>query len=138
MKSKRPHNIHVSEKSNRFSGNQCIWNLLRVSVILRDPWFITEWSLCSFPTETNVYSFELAIDFKTLITISINSTDYEMQIAPALKLFIEPSLVIYFILLFHIFRIILMEDAIDCLMSFPDFLYAFQTQFFYEGKEDFS
>jgi len=29
-------------------------------------------------------------------------------------------------------RIILMEDAIDCLMSFPDFLYAFQTQFFYE------
>lgn len=22
----------------------------------------------------------------------------------------------------------------DCLMSFPDFLYAFQTQFFYEGK----
>lgn len=61
-----------------------------------------------------------------------------MQIAPALKLFIEPSLVIYFILLFHIFRIILMEDAIDCLMSFPDFLYAFQTQFFYEGKEDFS
>ncbi|XP_068672367.1 centriolar satellite-associated tubulin polyglutamylase complex regulator 1-like isoform X2 [Montipora foliosa] len=30
-------------------------------------------------------------------------------------------------------RIILMEDAIDCLMSFADFLYAFQTQFFYEG-----
>lgn len=29
-------------------------------------------------------------------------------------------------------RIILMEDAVDCLMSFPDFLYAFQTQFFYE------
>lgn len=29
-------------------------------------------------------------------------------------------------------RIILMEDAMDCLMSFPDFLYAFQTQFFYE------
>ena len=27
-----------------------------------------------------------------------------------------------------------MEDAMDCLMSFPDFLYAFQTQFFYEGK----
>lgn len=25
-----------------------------------------------------------------------------------------------------------MEDAIDCLMSFADFLYAFQTQFFYE------
>ena len=24
----------------------------------------------------------------------------------------------------------------DCLMSFPDFLYAFQTQFFYEGKVD--
>jgi len=22
----------------------------------------------------------------------------------------------------------------DCLMSFPDFLYAFQTQLFYEGK----
>ena len=22
----------------------------------------------------------------------------------------------------------------DCLMSFPDFLYAFQSQFFYEGK----
>ena len=30
-----------------------------------------------------------------------------------------------------------MEDAIDCLMSFPDFLYAFQTQFFYEGKQGF-
>lgn len=29
-------------------------------------------------------------------------------------------------------RIILMEDAMDCLMSFPDFLYAFQTQFFYD------
>ncbi|KAL9955191.1 hypothetical protein ACROYT_G036478 [Oculina patagonica] len=29
-------------------------------------------------------------------------------------------------------RIILMEDAMDCLMSFPDFLYAFQTQLFYE------
>ena len=27
-----------------------------------------------------------------------------------------------------------MEDAVDCLMSFPDFLYAFQTQFFYEGN----
>ena len=24
----------------------------------------------------------------------------------------------------------------DCLMSFPDFLYAFQTQFFYECKAD--
>lgn len=22
----------------------------------------------------------------------------------------------------------------DCLMSFPDFLYAFQTQFFYDGE----
>lgn len=29
-------------------------------------------------------------------------------------------------------RIILLEDAMDCLMSFPDFLYAFQTQLFYE------
>ena len=38
--------------------------------------------------------------------------------------------------MYQFFRIILMEDAIDCLMSFPDFLYAFQTQFFYEGKED--
>ena len=27
-----------------------------------------------------------------------------------------------------------MEDAMDCLMSFPDFLYAFQTQFFYDGE----
>lgn len=24
----------------------------------------------------------------------------------------------------------------DCLMSFPDFLYAFQTQLFYEGKKE--
>ena len=30
-----------------------------------------------------------------------------------------------------------MEDAIDCLMSFADFLYAFQTQFFYEGEHGF-
>ncbi|XP_070686924.1 centriolar satellite-associated tubulin polyglutamylase complex regulator 1 [Pempheris klunzingeri] len=29
-------------------------------------------------------------------------------------------------------RIILMEDAIDCLMSFSDFLYAFQLQFYYQ------
>lgn len=26
-----------------------------------------------------------------------------------------------------------MDDAIDCLMSFPDFLYAFQLQFYYQG-----
>ena len=31
-------------------------------------------------------------------------------------------------------RIILLEDAMDCLMSFTDFLYAFQIQFYYEGK----
>ena len=37
----------------------------------------------------------------------------------------------------EIFRIILMEDAVDCLMSFPDFLYAFQTQFFYEGNNGY-
>ncbi|XP_026166191.1 centriolar satellite-associated tubulin polyglutamylase complex regulator 1 isoform X2 [Mastacembelus armatus] len=29
-------------------------------------------------------------------------------------------------------RIVLMDDAIDCLMSFPDFLYAFQLQFYYQ------
>ncbi|KAK6472554.1 UPF0705 protein C11orf49-like protein [Huso huso] len=29
-------------------------------------------------------------------------------------------------------RIVLMDDAMDCLMSFPDFLYAFQIQFYYE------
>ncbi|XP_051239264.1 centriolar satellite-associated tubulin polyglutamylase complex regulator 1 [Dicentrarchus labrax] len=29
-------------------------------------------------------------------------------------------------------RIVLMEDAIDCLMSFSDFLYAFQLQFYYQ------
>ncbi|XP_006821066.1 centriolar satellite-associated tubulin polyglutamylase complex regulator 1-like [Saccoglossus kowalevskii] len=29
-------------------------------------------------------------------------------------------------------RIILMDDAMDCLMSFSDFLYAFQLQFYYE------
>ena len=27
-----------------------------------------------------------------------------------------------------------MDDAQDCLISFPDFIYAFQTQFYYEGK----
>jgi len=31
-------------------------------------------------------------------------------------------------------RIVLMDDALDCLMSFSDFLYAFQIQFYYEGK----
>ncbi|MGH0164594.1 UNVERIFIED_CONTAM: hypothetical protein FKN15_047350 [Acipenser sinensis] len=31
-------------------------------------------------------------------------------------------------------RIVLMDDAMDCLMSFPDFLYAFQVQFYYEGS----
>ncbi|XP_026220732.1 UPF0705 protein C11orf49 homolog isoform X2 [Anabas testudineus] len=29
-------------------------------------------------------------------------------------------------------RIVLMEDAIDCLMSFSDFLFAFQLQFYYQ------
>lgn len=29
-------------------------------------------------------------------------------------------------------RIILMDDALDCLISFTDFIYAFQTQFYYE------
>uniref|UniRef100_A0A8D0BQ64 Centriolar satellite-associated tubulin polyglutamylase complex regulator 1 n=1 Tax=Salvator merianae TaxID=96440 RepID=A0A8D0BQ64_SALMN len=28
-------------------------------------------------------------------------------------------------------RIVLMDDAVDCLMSFPDFLFAFQIQFYY-------
>jgi len=28
-------------------------------------------------------------------------------------------------------RIILMDDALDCLMSFPDFIYAFQVQFYF-------
>lgn len=31
-------------------------------------------------------------------------------------------------------RIILMDDAMDCPMSFVDFLYAFQIQFYYCGK----
>ena len=30
-------------------------------------------------------------------------------------------------------RIVLMEDAMDCLMSFSDFLSAFQMQLYYEG-----
>lgn len=29
-------------------------------------------------------------------------------------------------------RIVLIDDALDCLMAFPDFLYAFQIQFYYE------
>ncbi|XP_005112084.3 UPF0705 protein C11orf49 homolog [Aplysia californica] len=29
-------------------------------------------------------------------------------------------------------RIVLIDDALDCLISFPDFIYAFQVQFFYE------
>lgn len=29
-------------------------------------------------------------------------------------------------------RVVLMDDAIDCLMSFSDFLYAFQLQFYYQ------
>lgn len=32
------------------------------------------------------------------------------------------------------FRIILLDDAMDCLISFSDFLFAFQLQFYYEGK----
>ena len=32
-------------------------------------------------------------------------------------------------------RIILLEDAMDCLISFTDFLYAFQIQFYYEGND---
>ena len=31
-------------------------------------------------------------------------------------------------------RVVLLDDALDCLMSFVDFLYAFQIQFFYEGE----
>lgn len=31
-------------------------------------------------------------------------------------------------------RIVLMDDAMDCLMSFSDFLFAFQIQFYYSGK----
>lgn len=29
-----------------------------------------------------------------------------------------------------------MDDAIDCLMSFCDFIYAFQFQFYYQGTTD--
>lgn len=35
--------------------------------------------------------------------------------------------------LFLSFRIVLMDDAIDCLMTFSDFVYAFQLQFYYQG-----
>ena len=31
-------------------------------------------------------------------------------------------------------RIVLMDDAMDCLMSFSDFLLAFQIQFYYSGE----
>lgn len=33
-----------------------------------------------------------------------------------------------------------MDDALDCLMSFADFLFAFQLQFYYQGtgKNDLS
>ncbi|XP_055279963.1 centriolar satellite-associated tubulin polyglutamylase complex regulator 1 isoform X3 [Moschus berezovskii] len=31
-------------------------------------------------------------------------------------------------------RIVLMDDAMDCLMSFSDFLFAFQIQFYYSGS----
>ena len=30
-----------------------------------------------------------------------------------------------------------MEDAMDCLLSFSDFLYSFQLQFYFEGKPPF-
>lgn len=32
-------------------------------------------------------------------------------------------------------RIVLMDDAMDCLMSFSDFLFAFQIQFYYSGEK---
>ncbi|CAJ0916918.1 unnamed protein product, partial [Ranitomeya imitator] len=32
-------------------------------------------------------------------------------------------------------RIVLMDDAMDCLMSFSDFLYAFQIQFYFSGED---
>ena len=35
--------------------------------------------------------------------------------------------------IFH-HRIVLIDDALDCLISFLDFIYAFQVQFYYEGK----
>ena len=37
-----------------------------------------------------------------------------------------------------LFRIILLDDALDCLISFTDFIYAFQVQFYYEGKHNMS
>ena len=33
-----------------------------------------------------------------------------------------------------VFRIILLDDALDCLISFTDFIFAFQVQFYYEGE----
>lgn len=41
---------------------------------------------------------------------------------------------------FSSLRIVLMDDALDCLMSFADFLFAFQLQFYYQGtgKNDLS
>lgn len=38
------------------------------------------------------------------------------------------------VFLFSSCRIVLMDDSIDCLMSFSDFLYAFQLQFYYQGS----
>ena len=37
------------------------------------------------------------------------------------------------VFLFWSCRIVLMDDAIDCLMSFSDFLYALQLQLYYQG-----
>ena len=37
------------------------------------------------------------------------------------------------VLSFPFCRIVLMDDAVDYLMSFADFLYAFQLQFYYQG-----
>uniref|UniRef100_A0A673H2W8 Centriolar satellite-associated tubulin polyglutamylase complex regulator 1 n=1 Tax=Sinocyclocheilus rhinocerous TaxID=307959 RepID=A0A673H2W8_9TELE len=33
-------------------------------------------------------------------------------------------------------RIVLIDDATDCLMSFSDFIYSFQIQFYYEANEE--
>lgn len=32
-------------------------------------------------------------------------------------------------------RIVLIDDALDCLICFSDFIYAFQVQFYFEGKQ---
>lgn len=74
----------------------------------------------------------LCPDFPTEM---VQNTARWFQIRCLMILWRFTMIFIWITLIFSFYRrIVLTEDATDCLMSFSDFIYSFQIQFYYEGN----